>query len=113
MFYQIITGVLKHVSPLKMEVMKQSISHSPYFEDEIEPSIIIDELVSKGIISLEDHQEIKEAEPRTARYQLLKDKMLRKKERDIAAFSSIIDLHYPHLAEELKEEASENNIGIV
>lgn len=101
------TNRLKGSFPTKDEIKSRLYINSAELEDEIDPILIIDDLVVEEVLSLDEHQDIKQTNFKPDKVKNLIKYLLRKSEKDFFAFCNVLGKHYQLLAELLKTGAPE------
>lgn len=96
---------MKGSFPTKDEIKSRLYINSTELEDEIDPMLIIDDLVVEEVLSLDEHQDIKQTNFKPAKVKNLIEYLLRKPEKDFFAFCHVLEKHYQPLAELLKTGA--------
>ncbi|XP_053395373.1 uncharacterized protein LOC123523932 [Mercenaria mercenaria] len=90
----------------KKEIKGRFYRNSSSLEDEVDPLLIIDDLVAEEVLSLDEHQDIKNTDFKPKKVQFLIQYILRKSVKDFLAFCSVLERHYPSLADLLKRGES-------
>lgn len=78
---------------------------SSFLEDEIDPLLIIDDLVAEQVLTFDEHQNIKTTGYKPDKVKYLIKYILKKSVSDFWLFCDVLEPHYQQLAELLRHGA--------
>ncbi|XP_060552892.1 uncharacterized protein LOC132714134 isoform X3 [Ruditapes philippinarum] len=90
----------------KEDIKGRFFCNSAYIEDEIDPLLILDDLVAEEVLTFDEHQDIKNTDFKPKKVENLIKYILRKSVSDFWLFCKALEVHYPSLAELLRRGAS-------
>lgn len=88
----------------KDEIRRRFFANSSYLEDEIDPLLIIDDLVVEGVLTFDEHEDIRNIPFKPKKVKYLIEYIIRKPEHIYWTFCNVLEKHYQPLADQLRQD---------